>query len=203
MYDTVWFVIIGYLCGSVLFARCLERLSGKSGYLESSPDGNPGTYNAFRYGGKACGIATLCGDVLKGFLPVYGYLHLVPDGREAGLAFVMAAPVIGHIVPVFYGFHGGKGIAVTFGCLAGLMPEYRPLLILAGVFLFFSVIVQISPNYHRTLITYMVSLILFFMEISSRQIRLGFLFITSAVVGKLLTSMEKKERCKVKGIWKH
>lgn len=41
MYDTVWFVIIGYLCGSVLFARCLEKLSGKNGYLESSPDGNP------------------------------------------------------------------------------------------------------------------------------------------------------------------
>ena len=115
----------------------------------------------------------------------------------------MAAPLFGHIFPVFYRFHGGKGIAVTFGCLAGLMPEYRPLMILAGVFLFFSVIVQISSNYHRTLITYLVSLILFFVEVSSRQIRLGFLFITSAVVGKLLTSKEKKEPCKVKGIWKH
>ena len=70
-------------------------------------------------------------------------------------AFVIAAPVIGHIFPIFFRFRGGKGIAVTFGCLLGLLPSWQPLAWLAAFFIFFSVVVRITPHYYRTLITYL------------------------------------------------
>ena len=39
--------------------------------MAESPDKNPGTMNAFTYGGFRCGVFTLCGDLFKGFLPVF------------------------------------------------------------------------------------------------------------------------------------
>lgn len=105
----------------------------------------PGAANAFTYGGFFCGIITLFGDILKGFLPVYCYL-LNAGGMSFNLTLVLAAPVIGHILPVFYHFKGGKGIAVTFGCLLGLFPDIRPALILAAAFIFFSLIIRIIPT---------------------------------------------------------
>lgn len=38
------------------------------------------------------------------------------------LAIVLTMPVVGHVCSMFDNFHGGKGIAVTFGCLLGLAP---------------------------------------------------------------------------------
>lgn len=91
-----------------------------------SCDKNPGTFNAYQYGGFLCGTLTLCGDLLKGFLPVFLYHGGSVSAADAGLAFVMAAPVYGHVLPVFHKLQGGKGIAVSFGCLLGLLPEARP-----------------------------------------------------------------------------
>lgn len=127
MLGTVMFVILGYLSGSVLYARVFSHVFRKEGMLEQSRDGNPGTANAFLYGGFWCGFLTLLGDLLKGFLPVFLFWHAdMPEGPHLfwnGL--VIAAPVIGHAFPLFYGGRGGKGIAVTFGCLLGLLPLWR------------------------------------------------------------------------------
>ena len=53
------FVIGGYLLGSILFAYVLPKLTRHIDIREMSEDGNPGTYNAFRYGGTVCGILSL------------------------------------------------------------------------------------------------------------------------------------------------
>ena len=141
MLGTVMFVILGYLSGSVLYARVFSHVFRKEGMLEQSRDGNPGTANAFLYGGFWCGFLTLLGDLLKGFLPVFLFWHAdMPEGpRLFWNGLVIAAPVIGHAFPLFYGGRGGKGIAVTFGCLLGLLPLWRPVAALAVFFLFFSV----------------------------------------------------------------
>lgn len=47
-----WLAIcIGYCFGSVLYGYEIPRIVKKINICELSDDGNPGTYNAFRYGG--------------------------------------------------------------------------------------------------------------------------------------------------------
>ena len=139
----LFYVIGGYLSGSVLYARVMCRLFGAGDALLQSKDANPGTSNAFAYGGFACGVLTLVGDLMKGILPVWLYVRTGSGITPASLALVLAAPVVGHAFPCFFGFHGGKAIAVSFGCLLGLVPFWGPVLIFAGSFIFFSVVVRI------------------------------------------------------------
>lgn len=197
------FVAFGYLSGSVLYARVFAKLFGKEGMLELSRDHNPGASNAFIYGGFWCGLLTLVFDLLKGFLPVFLYLaHCRLRGEAAsGLAFVIAAPVIGHIFPLFYECRGGKGIATTFGCLLGLLPTWQPVAVLAVFFIFFSVVLQISPHFHRTLAAYFASVLCMACLIDSSAIRLGFVIITGAVCIRMFTSQEEKEKMEVKFFW--
>lgn len=203
-FDAALYAAAGYLLGSILFAQCFGQLFHKKDMLENSPDKNPGTYNAFRYGGFLCGWLTLCCDLLKGFLPVHLFLRAFPSAYSSdSLAFVMAAPVLGHIAPVFFRFRGGKGVAVTFGCLLGLLPFRLPLMILAGAFLFFSLVVKISPNYYRTLFTYLCSAVLMWLAVPLFSVKLGFLLICGAVACRLLRSREQKEKCRVEVAWKH
>lgn len=75
-------------------------------------------------------------DMAKGFVPVYAYVHMTQMNlaESNGLALVLAAPVAGHIFPVWHHFKGGKGIAVSFGSLLGLIPMWYPVLSLAVCF---------------------------------------------------------------------
>ena len=197
---TVVFTVLGYLSGSLLFARYWGKWCRGRNVVEESPDQNPGTFNAFQYGGFVCGTLTLFGDLLKGFLPVFLYCRERP--WELGLALVLAAPVWGHVLPLYHGFRGGKGVAVTFGCLLGLLPKRRPLLLLAFVFLFFSLVVKITPNYHRTLAAYVAAALGMVLFVPDPGVALGFGLISVVVIGKLLHSTERKESCKVEIVWK-
>ena len=76
------FAVLGYLSGSVLYARVFARLFGNRDILSHSRDQNPGTANAFMYGGFMCGLCTLVFDLLKGFLPVY--LFVKSGGMDCG-----------------------------------------------------------------------------------------------------------------------
>lgn len=73
MTTVLLFIIFGYLFGSILFARVTAKVFHKPTILLDSKDGNPGTANAFKYGGFGCGSITLFGDLLKGAIPVYLY----------------------------------------------------------------------------------------------------------------------------------
>lgn len=196
----VSYVLFGYLLGSVLFARIAGRIFCGGDVTAHTPDGNPGTFNAFRNGGFRCGAVTLCGDLLKGLIPVWMYTRY-GEVTTTGLALVMAAPVFGHIFPIFYRMRGGKGIATTFGCLLALLPFYQPLAILASCFLFFSVIVKISPNYYRTLWTSVCACLLMMILVPYTGIRVGFSLIVAAIFYRLWRSKEEKEACKVEMIW--
>ena len=203
LYRTLLYTTLGYLLGSLLPAKFFwNRISGKDVATES-PDHNPGVYNAFLYGGMLVGVLTLCFDLLKGFLPVFLYRSMPAGIPGAGLALVLTAPVLGHIFPLWHRFRGGKGITVTFGCLLGLLPQRAPVLILAGVFLFFSLVLKVTPNCHRTLFTYLVSAALMYLLLPASPVPAGFCLITAAVAGKLLSGSEIREKCEVKLLWKH
>ena len=88
--------------------------------------GNAGATNMSRTYGKAAGIATLAGDILKTVIPVLVAKLLV--GEVLGyLTGLMCA--LGHAFPCYYKFKGGKCVAVTAAVLLIMEP-------LAFLFLF-------------------------------------------------------------------
>lgn len=199
------FIIVGYLSGSVLYGRVWSSMMKQGDIFAGSADHNPGTSNAFRYGGFWCGLLTLTCDLMKGYIPVQLYLwSLAPlSFRGLGLAAVLAAPVVGHAFPLFYRFQGGKGIAVTFGCLLGLLPNWLPLGCLVVSFVFFSVILRISPHYYRTIASYAVALAAMLCFRVNLAVCLGFSAITAGVFLKLHQSNEQRESMRVSLLWMH
>ena len=92
---------------------------------------NIGMTNVARAGGKSAAIATLIGDLLKGFIPVA--IARVEVGQlPPTLALVAFAAFLGAIASVFLGFRGGRGVATALGAWLALAP--LPILIAAGVF---------------------------------------------------------------------
>lgn len=197
----IFFAIVGYLSGSVLYANVFGALFGKKELYQNSADKNPGTANAYIYGGFLCGTLTLICDIMKGFLPVLLYLRSAPVQEDTGLILVLAAPVLGHIFPVFSKFHGGKGIAVSFGCLLGLSPYFKPVLLFAAAFILLSVVFKVTPHYYRTIFAYLFTYAAMLAANVIPAVRAGFLIITAAVLIRLLFSKEEKARPEVKPIW--
>ena len=204
MIKTIGFIFLGYLSGSVLYARIFAALIKKDIMIENSKDTNHGTAHAFMYGGFWCGLLTLIFDLAKGFLPVSCYFHqagtMFPDVISSAL--IIAAPVIGHAFPVFFKFRGGKGIAVSFGCLLGLLPLWQPLIILAFFFILFSVVLRISPHFYRTFVSYISALVWMFFLVKEPVICIGFSLIVAVVIIKLIFSKEKRENPEVSLLWK-
>lgn len=201
--EAAGYVLCGYLSGSVLYARVFARIFKKENMIENSKDKNPGTANAFMHGGFWCGVLTLIFDLLKGFLPVFLYI-IDSRGRNdvsVWLPFVMAAPVVGHAFPLFHHLRGGKGIATTFGSLLGLLPVWQPAVALAVFFIFFSLILRITPHFQRTLFAYLCALVCMTCMQQYREILIGFLMITAAVGIRMFKSPEKREKMRVNLLW--
>lgn len=147
------FIAAGYLSGSVLFAYIIPKFIKKIDICTLSEDGNPGTYNAFKYGGFWCGVFVIAAELLKGALPVW--LCRRAMGTESlFFAFVMAAPVFGHAHSVFMHGKGGKAIAVSFGVMIGLLPTALPLILLIVWYLLFSLVFPIKDHKKRSIVTY-------------------------------------------------
>jgi acyl phosphate:glycerol-3-phosphate acyltransferase len=106
----VW-IMLSYLLGSLPVGLILAKTKGSDPRRIGS--GNIGATNVMRAAGKAVGIATLVGDALKGFLPVWlaGRFGL-PEVLVAGVGL---AAFLGHLFPLYLRFKGGKGIATALG----------------------------------------------------------------------------------------
>jgi glycerol-3-phosphate acyltransferase PlsY len=111
--------VLGYLFGSISSAVVVSRLMGLDDPREVGSK-NPGATNVLRYGGKLAAVLTLAGDVLKGVIPVL-IAHYVTDD-PAILATTALTAFLGHLFPVFFGFHGGKGVATALGVWLALNP---------------------------------------------------------------------------------
>jgi glycerol-3-phosphate acyltransferase PlsY len=131
--------LFAYLVGSVSSAIVVTRLMGlEDPRLVGSK--NPGATNVLRYGGKLAAVLTLLGDVLKGVIPVLVARALTDD--TVILAATAGAAFLGHLFPVFHGFHGGKGVATALGVWAALNPWVGLLLI--GTWLFMAAVFRYS-----------------------------------------------------------
>ncbi|MBA5238586.1 glycerol-3-phosphate 1-O-acyltransferase PlsY [Pectobacterium aroidearum] len=108
-------MLIAYLCGSISSAILFCRMAGLPDPRQHG-SGNPGATNVLRIGGKAAAATVLVFDVLKGMLPVWAAYALGVSPLYLGLTAIAAC--LGHIYPVFFHFHGGKGVATAFGAIA-------------------------------------------------------------------------------------
>jgi acyl phosphate:glycerol-3-phosphate acyltransferase len=126
---TVLLVVVGYVLGSVPTGLLVARWQ-KGVDIRRHGSGNIGMTNVLRAVGKGAAALTLVGDLAKGLLPVLLARAWLTSPWAIGL--VALAAVIGHLYPVFAGFHGGKGVATTVGASLPLLPG--PLLIAFLVF---------------------------------------------------------------------
>jgi glycerol-3-phosphate acyltransferase PlsY len=109
-------VVLGYLSGSIPYGLLLTRIAGL-GDVRAIGSGNIGATNVLRTGSKAVAALTLLCDVLKGTVPTLIGLKL---GGEAGAVIAGGSAFLGHVVPVWLRFKGGKGVATFLGVLFGL-----------------------------------------------------------------------------------
>lgn len=116
---SLWFGL-GYLCGSVPFGILIARIFGL-GDLREIGSGNIGATNVLRTGSKAAAAATLLLDALKGTLPVVVAGHVA--GTDTAIAAGFGA-FVGHILPIWLRFKGGKGVATYVGVLLGFGWPY-------------------------------------------------------------------------------
>ena len=111
-------ILIAYLIGSISFAVLVSRAFGLPD-PHTYGSGNPGATNVLRTGKRAAAVLTLLGDAFKGWFAVMlVQQHVIAEPLAAGAAAV--AVVLGHMVPVFHGFRGGKGVATSLGVLLAL-----------------------------------------------------------------------------------
>jgi acyl phosphate:glycerol-3-phosphate acyltransferase len=115
----------GYLLGTIPSADIASRLAtGGAVDLRRTGSGNPGAVNAMAALGKGWGWGILFADIAK------GAFACVAGGRAAGPVganLAGTAAVLGHCYPVWNGFRGGKGVAVSSGQCLATFPAYFPI----------------------------------------------------------------------------
>lgn len=113
----ILFVALAYLLGSVNTAILVCQVM-KLPDPRTEGSNNPGATNVLRIAGKNAALVVLAADILKGFLVVL--IAAIFGLKGLSLGFVALAATVGHIFPLLYGFHGGKGVATALGGILGL-----------------------------------------------------------------------------------
>jgi glycerol-3-phosphate acyltransferase PlsY len=136
--EMLYALALGYLLGSIPFGLVLTRISGK-GDLRSIGSGNIGATNVLRTGSKPLAALTLVLDCLKATIAILLAQYLF--GEETG-AVAAAGAMLGHLYPVWLGFHGGKGVATLLGVLIALL--WPAALVYAAAWIFLLMTLRIS-----------------------------------------------------------
>jgi len=123
----VLLLVVAYLLGSVPFGVVVARAGGGVD-LRRVGSGNIGATNVLRAVGKGAAALTLLGDIGKGAFAV-GLARWFGSSPTV-VAMIALAAVVGHLLPVFAGFRGGKGVATTLGVTLAAMPAVGGLLLL-------------------------------------------------------------------------
>lgn len=122
-------VIFSYLVGSLNSAIIVCRLL-KGEDIRDYGSKNAGLTNVLRVYGKGPALATLLCDLAKGVIAVvvcrivvhklFGVVFF-DDPRFIGYVAGLVV-MLGHCFPVFYGFHGGKGVLLAATTLLAIDP---------------------------------------------------------------------------------
>lgn len=128
-------VISGYLLGSINSAIIISKVKHGDD-IRNFGSGNAGMTNVLRTYGKGDAVLTLLGDMLK--IAIAVILARVLCGEE-GAYLAGLFGVVGHILPIYYKFRGGKGVVAAATSI--LIIDWQIFLLLLGLFV---IIVAIS-----------------------------------------------------------
>lgn len=141
--EILLFVLLPYLVGSIPSGYLLG-LWFRGQDIRTMGSGNIGAANALRNFGRIIGILTLLLDSCKGIIAVLiPYLFAEANSTWCGVAALSA--ILGHLLPVFLKFRGGKGFATFIGAFLILTPFPMMLsLVTFIVFAFFTRTVSVG-----------------------------------------------------------
>ena len=109
--------VVGYVLGSVPVSLLVARRHGVD--LRRTADGNPGAWNALEQLGAGRAWPAFAGDGLKGLAA--GAAGLLLGDVWTAYAGVAAA-MVGHALPVFARFRGGKSVMAFVGGAFAVAP---------------------------------------------------------------------------------
>ena len=122
--------LVGYLCGSISFARIIVKAHGHDAVEAmslTSPDGGAqmtsdavsATAVRLMLGAK-WGLLCAAGDILKATIPTLVFRFAFPGEPYLYAAGLMA--IVGHNFPVYYRFKGGRGQSPMIGAMLAIAP---------------------------------------------------------------------------------
>ena len=119
-------MVAAYLLGSIPFGWFIGKARGVD--IREHGSRNIGATNCGRVCGKPWGALAFVLDVAKGFGPTLAAVAWLPalvdfqSDRSRWLATVLmaAAPILGHLFPVWLGFRGGKAVATALGVVLAM-----------------------------------------------------------------------------------
>ncbi|MBO4359822.1 MAG: glycerol-3-phosphate acyltransferase [Eubacteriaceae bacterium] len=111
--------LMSYFIGSINPSQILGKMHGHDMRKEGSK--NAGASNAYILIGKSAFFIVAASDIFKAWLCWKLTAYFVPEAVFSGV-FGGFFCTLGHMFPVFMGFHGGKG----FACLGGMIMGFSP-----------------------------------------------------------------------------
>jgi acyl phosphate:glycerol-3-phosphate acyltransferase len=127
--------ILSFCLGACPFSLWIGRFLLKKD-IRNYGDGNPGSFNVFRAGGRKAGALALFLEIGKG-VPVVFLAHTVFNITGLPIAVVGISAILGHAFSPLLKFRGGKALAVTGGVVLALQLYSIFLVLLILVFLGF------------------------------------------------------------------
>jgi len=135
--------LISYLIGAIPFGFLIAKSQGID--IQTVGSQNIGATNVFRSVGPKWGIITFILDFLKGFIPVlFAKLFAARLSTETHSIHAhilplscMISAIIGHSLPVYLKFKGGKGVATGTGALLAIAPSAVLTGIIAWIIVFY------------------------------------------------------------------
>jgi glycerol-3-phosphate acyltransferase PlsY len=125
-------IVASYLIGSIptgyLLARVMRGID-----IREYGSGSTGATNVLRVLGRGPFVAVMVADALKGYIPAMA-AWLIFESYDLQVAAGISA-VIGHDFPIYIGFHGGRGVATTFGVYAAMALPIFVGLVAVGIFI--------------------------------------------------------------------
>jgi glycerol-3-phosphate acyltransferase PlsY len=139
-------VIVGYILGSIPFGLIIVKLkTGKD--IRTVESGRTGGTNAVRAAGFMAGLLTVILDILKGAASVWIAQALSPENHVVHVLAPVGA-ILGHNYSAFLierdssgnlRFRGGAGGAPALGGAMGLWWPMFPIVVSAGVMVWFTI----------------------------------------------------------------
>lgn len=180
--------LIGSIPTSVWIGKAIYGID-----IRNFGSGNAGTTNTFRVLGQKAGIFVFIFDTFKGFISIklISLTHFPHDSKNfINFSILLGiASIIGHILPIYAQFRGGKGVASTLGVITAIHPVLA--IILLTIFTVLLVLTKyVSLSSIISAICFPLLLLFYFHEVSVSLII--FSFIISSLV--ILTHLKNIRR---------